>query len=62
MDDREKQIPPPKSWITFEDLCHRLFKAVWGDPLAQKNGRSGELQKGVDVLDFQDSVRKRGRG
>lgn len=50
MEDREKQIPPPKSWITFEDLCHRLFKAVWDDPLAQKNGRSGQPQKGVDVF------------
>jgi hypothetical protein len=50
MEDREKQIPPPKSWITFEDLCHRLFKALWGDPLAQKNGRSGQPQKGVDVF------------
>jgi len=30
MDDREKQIPPPKSWEKFEDLCHELFKAVWG--------------------------------
>ena len=50
MDDREKQIPPPKSWIAFEDLCHRLFKAVWADPLTQKNGRSGQPQHGVDVF------------
>ena len=50
MEDREKQIPAPKSWITFEDLCHCLFKAIWGDPFAQKNGRSGQPQHGVDVF------------
>lgn len=50
MDNREKQIPAPKSWIVFEDLCHSLFKAVWGDPLSQKNGRSGQPQHGVDVF------------
>ena len=50
MEDREKQIPAPKSWTTFEDLCHCLFKAIWGDPLAQKNGRSGQPQHGVDVF------------
>ena len=50
MEDREKQIPAPKSWITFEDMCHCLFKAIWGDPLAQKNGRSGQPQHGVDVF------------
>ena len=50
MDDREKQIPPPKSWEKFEDLCHELFKAVWGDSFAQKNGRRGQPQHGVDIF------------
>ena len=50
MDDREKQIPPPKSWTTFEDLCHSLFKSVWRDPLAQKHGRKGQAQHGVDIF------------
>ena len=49
MDAREKQILPPKSWETFEDLCHQLFKAVWCDPYAQKNGRQGQKQHGVDI-------------
>ena len=43
------QIPPPKSWETFEDLCHQLFKTVWCDPYAQKNGRRGQKQHGVDI-------------
>lgn len=50
MQFRAKQIAPPKEWGTFEDLCHALFKRIWRDPLAQKNGRSGQAQHGVDVF------------
>ena len=49
MDFIDKQIPPPKSWEKFEDLIRALFAAVWASPLAQKNGRSGQEQHGVDV-------------
>ncbi|MBE9550184.1 MAG: hypothetical protein IMF09_12325 [Proteobacteria bacterium] len=50
MQFRAKQIAPPKEWAIFEDLCHALFKQVWQDPLAQKNGRRGQAQHGVDVF------------
>lgn len=50
MQFRAKQIAPPKEWGTFEDLCHALFKQVWQDPLAQKNGRRGQAQHGVDLF------------
>jgi hypothetical protein len=50
MEAREKQVAPPKSWETFEDLCLELFKAIWDDPLAQKNGRRGQPQHGVDLF------------
>lgn len=50
MQFRAKQIAPPKEWGTFEDLCHVLFKRLWQDPLAQKNGRRGQAQRGVDVF------------
>ena len=50
MDDHAKQIPPPNSSERFEDLCHQLFKAVWDDPLAQKVGRRGQAQQGVDIF------------
>jgi hypothetical protein len=50
MEFRDKQIAPPKSWVLFEDLCLSLFKAVWNDKLAQKNGRSGQPQHGVDIF------------
>ena len=45
-----KQIAPPKDWETFESLCHALFKRVWNDPFAQKNGRKGQAQHGVDIF------------
>ena len=43
-------LMPPRSWDTFEDLCHALFAAHWQDRNAQKNGRSGQAQAGVDVF------------
>lgn len=49
MDFIDKQISPPKSWEKFEDLARSLFAAVWKSPLAQKNGRTGQKQHGVDV-------------
>jgi len=49
MDFIDKQVPPPKSWEKFEDLTRALFAAVWMTPFAQKNGRSGQQQHGVDV-------------
>lgn len=58
MQFRAKQISPPKEWGTFEDLCHALFKRVWRDPLAQKNGRRGQAQHGVDVFGSLDNNRR----
>lgn len=49
MEFTAKQIAPPKDWSRFEDLCRALFSAVWDDPYAQKNGRAGQPQHGVDV-------------
>ncbi|OYX52080.1 MAG: hypothetical protein B7Y97_02715 [Sphingomonas sp. 32-66-10] len=44
-----QQINPPASWETFEELCRALFAAIWNDPLAQRHGRSGQVQHGVDI-------------
>lgn len=49
VDFSEKQIAPPTSWETFEDLCLALFKQIWANPLALKHGRKGQPQHGVDV-------------
>jgi len=42
--------PPPDDANAFESLCLCLWKEVWNDPNAQKNGRSGQPQAGVDVF------------
>jgi hypothetical protein len=52
MDFNAKQIAPPKSWETFEDLCWALFQADWQDSGAQKNGRQGQQQAGVDIVGY----------
>lgn len=44
------QIPPPRSWDEFEDLCLDLWSRIWVDNNAQKNGRKGQSQFGVDVF------------
>src|SRR5262245_13687275 len=43
------QLPPPKDWGEFEDLCRDLWARIWKDPYAGKNGRQGQPQAGVDV-------------
>jgi hypothetical protein len=52
MDFNAKQIAPPKSWEAFEDLCWALFQADWQDSGAQKNGRQGQQQAGVDIVGY----------
>ena len=43
--------PPPDEPSAFESLCLDLWKEIWGpDSDAQKNGRSGQPQAGVDVF------------
>jgi hypothetical protein len=49
MNFNSKQIPPPKYWQEFKDLCLAVFKRVWSDPTATKNGRSGQQQHGTDI-------------
>ena len=62
MQFRAKQIAPPRDWATFEDLCHSLFKNIWQDPFAQKNGRKGQAQRGVDVFGSPNGDRSSYRG
>ncbi len=42
-------LPPPNSPDDFESLCLDLWREIWGDKSAKKNGRSGQKQAGVDV-------------
>ena len=43
-------LPPPRDWQVFEDLCCKLWRRLWNDPNAQKHGRAGQKQHGVDVF------------
>ena len=45
----DRRIEPPRYWGAFEDLCLDLYREVWRDPSAQKNGRGGQAQAGTDV-------------
>jgi hypothetical protein len=41
---------PPNDPTAFESLCLDLWREVWHDLSAQKNGRSGQPQPDVDVF------------
>ena len=43
------QLPPPSNWQDFQLLCWDLWKTIWKDPGASMNGRSGQIQYGVDI-------------
>jgi hypothetical protein len=42
-------LPIPKDWNEFEDICADLFSKEWGDRNATRNGRQGQRQNGVDI-------------
>ena len=44
------QIAPPSSWEVFEKLCLALYRREWRDSNAQRNGRQGQPQAGVDIF------------
>jgi formylglycine-generating enzyme required for sulfatase activity len=41
---------PPNDVTAFESLCQDLWKDIWQDPGALKNGRRGQKQDGVDIF------------
>ncbi len=48
--EKTSRFPPPASWEEFEQICRDLFARIWGDPKAQRHGRKGQPQHGVDVF------------
>jgi len=42
-------LPRPKSWDEFEDICADVLRRLWKDPYIVRNGRSGQGQHGVDI-------------
>src|SRR5436305_13688748 len=42
-------LPIPKDWNEFEEICADLFSKEWGDRNATRNGRQGQRHNGVDI-------------
>ena len=45
----ETRLNIPKNWQDFESICHKLWRDIWCDANARRNGRQGQPQCGVDV-------------
>mgnify|MGYP003819776917 CR=1 FL=1 len=39
----------PENWQDFEKLCRDLWSKIWNDKNAQRHGRTGQPQHGVDI-------------
>ena len=53
-------LPIPKLWEEFENICADLLKCLWCDPYVVRNGRSGQKQHGVDI--YGKPAHLKGRG
>jgi hypothetical protein len=52
------EIPPPAHWQDFELITLELARLVWKDDYAERNGRSGQKQKGVDVVGYNREMKE----
>lgn len=43
------ELPVPKSWEEFEDICADLFGRIWNDHNTVRYALQGERQDGVDI-------------
>ncbi|ADV47114.1 restriction endonuclease [Nitratifractor salsuginis] len=53
------ELPPPKDWETFEELCADLWSEILKDKNIQRNGRRGQAQNGVDIYGVDDETGER---
>ena len=44
------RLPKPKAADEFEDIAADVLRIHWGEPNAQRFGRNGQRQHGVDIL------------
>jgi hypothetical protein len=51
-------LPKPKSWDEFEDIVWSIYIQRWQDPHAQRYGRNGQAQHGVDIYGQQNGSSK----
>lgn len=47
--EAKKQLRKPENWEDFESLCKKLWGEIWHCKEIKKNGRSGQIQNGVDI-------------
>ena len=45
----ESELPRPKSWDEFENIVWDIYTRLWQTPHADRYGRAGQPQHGVDV-------------
>ncbi|MFA6010309.1 MAG: hypothetical protein WC799_10040 [Desulfobacteraceae bacterium] len=58
MGNIQVDISPPSNWQDFERLTHDYAKLRWKDDYAERNGRQGQSQAGVDVFGFNFSAQE----
>ena len=51
----EVEIAPPANWQDFERLTLDYARRAWKDDYAERNGRQGQAQAGVDVFGYNRS-------
>lgn len=52
----EVEIAPPANWQDFERLTLDYARKAWEDDYAERHGRQGQAQAGVDVFGFNRSA------
>lgn len=55
----EVEIAPPANWQDFERLTLDIAKVQWKDDYAERNGRQGQAQAGVDVYGYNFNQQER---
>ena len=45
----DSQLPPPRDWSAFEEMCADLFEREWNYRHTVRHGRQGQRQNGVDI-------------
>jgi hypothetical protein len=53
------EIPPPGHWQDFELITLDICRMKWRDDYAERNGRQGQAQAGVDVFGYNYSAKER---
>ncbi len=46
----DTELTQPDGDAEFEELCHQLYRAMWGDPGCMRIGRTGQAQYGIDIV------------